>query len=176
VRNDLERQTIHEGQDPPGSTRRVVAAERPVGNAGTNRALQDGRPSEVESARRLPEHRPAGGLGPRVKPQLECPVVADRGVGGEEGLNDRAGIVGLVEEHLGLLEVLACDTLEGHRQDLVHRVEVVVDQAARGAHLGGDVADGRGGETLPARERQRGIDDRVAAVLGRHSGHCAHSS
>src|SRR3712207_7965665 len=49
------------------------------------------------------------GLGPGVEPQLEGPVVPDRGVRGEERPDQLVRVARLVEERLGLREILPGD-------------------------------------------------------------------
>ena len=136
----------------PSTTDRIRHAA-PVGSAHWNvpavdavpdRALEEARPAEVEAARGLAQRGPPRGLRPGVQPELERPVLADRGVRIEEPGEDGDRAAGLGEDRLGLGELLARDPLERRREDVVHRLEVVVDEAAGGAHLVGDVADGDG--------------------------------
>ena len=122
------------------------ARERPGRDARPDRPLEQALPLEVEPARRRLERRPAGRLRPGVEPELERPVLVGRRVGPEEDPQRLDRVVGLPHQPRGQLEVLARDLLERRRQHVVHRVEVVVDQPARGAHHGRHVAHGRGGQ------------------------------
>ncbi len=140
-----------------------------------NRPLEQGRPAEVQPARGRAKHGPAGRFGPRVEPQLERPVLADRGVRAQECRDHGEGIAGLGEHGLGLGELVAGHPLEGGREDVVHRLEVVVDEAAGGAHLGRHVANGGRREALASGHRERGIDDRLPPPVGGHPGHASHS-
>src|SRR5690606_25114641 len=63
--------------------------------------------------------------------------------------------------------------LEGGRQHVVHRLEVVVDQPARRAHRGRHVAHGGGAEALTTGDRQGRVDDGLAAIVGGQAGHPA---
>ena len=82
----------------------------------------------------------------------------------------------LGDGRLGQSQVVRRDALEGGRQDLVHRVEVVVDQAARRAHLGGHIAHGRRTQSLAAGNGERGVEDRLAAVIRGEARHRVHDT
>ena len=142
------------------------ADERPAGHALADRPLEQPLPLEVEPAGGRLERRPSRGLGPGVEPQLERPVLVGRRVGPEEDPHRLDRVARLPHQPRGQLEVLLGDLLERRRQHLVHRIEVVVDQAAGGAHRRRHVADRRGGEALGDRHVQGGRDDRLAALGG----------
>src|SRR5262249_20894862 len=114
--------------------------------------------------------------GPGVEPELECPVLANGGIRAQEGADDLGRGAGFSELHLGLLEILARDPLKGGGNDVVHRLEVVVDEAAGAAQLGCHIAYRGRGKALTSSDSEGRVDDRVATALGGHASHRAHSS
>ena len=133
--------------------------------------LQDPVPGQVQALRRGPQGRAAGRLGPGVEPELEGPVGIGWSVGAEERDQSPLGVRGRIDGRLDPRQVGGSHTVESCRQHVVHRLEVVVDEPAGRAHLGGHVADRRRGEALSAGDGEGSVDGRLASTVGTHSGH-----
>ena len=146
VGDDLERQPVQQRQDPPRGARRVRACGTRRGHARPDRPLQQALPGQVEPTRRRLERPAAGPPRPRrpartgttspCRPACRCRRNSAMRLARPGRLGHRG---------LGQGQVLRRDALERRGQHVVHRVEVVVDQAAA---------------TCPSRPRRRGRSSR----------------
>ena len=102
---------------------------------GRDRPLQQRLPLEVEPPRRRLDGGTASRLGPGIEPELERPVLVGRRVGPEERpATPRPATPASAISRADSSRSCVRDLLERRREHVVHRLEVVMDQARRRAH------------------------------------------
>ena len=171
VGDDLQGQSVEQRQDPPRRAPWVLAREGAGRHPAPDRPLEETLPLEVQSAGRPSDRGTSSRLGPGVEPELERPVLVGGGIGPEEDAQRLDRRTSRGHRDRGHLEVLPRHDVERRRQHVVHRAEVVMDEARRRAHLRGHVTDRRRGEALAPRDVDRRGDDRLAPFRRRHPFH-----
>ncbi len=165
VQRRVQAQPVERGDQAPGHVLGVRAAPAVLAIAVGQHAGEHGAPAALELLERAAQLLGVHRLAPRVDPHPPH-VAVGPGLEVEVGGQARGRIGVAARDRLQLVEVRAGGGREGLGDDVVARVEVVVEQPQAGARLAGDRPDRRLGEAAALDDAPGRVDQLGAAAVG----------